>query len=120
MLDVIKALAKNAFSSRKFLALIVGLLAVLLSLALVKWLGLEHEEALQLSTTVAASIVGLVGSYLVGQGVADHGKEKQLAKGLQAKELAQLAKDDPHVAQLVARLLGPADGDRGSGEAPTS
>jgi len=60
------------FKSKKFIALVVSLVA----LVLVKKLGLEVEEAQQLG----AQIVGVVASYMVGQGIADHGKGAAEAK----------------------------------------
>lgn len=63
MTEVLKAL----FSSKKFLALLVSLLVI----AGVK-LGLDEETA----TFIADRVVVLGSGYLLGQGIADHGKER--------------------------------------------
>ena len=55
-------------TSKKAQATILGILAVVLGDAF----GLEPEQV--------QMIVGLVASYIFGQGVADHGKEKAYAE----------------------------------------
>jgi len=55
---------KQAFSSKKFLAAAIGCVVIALGSAL----GLSEDQ----STKVA----GLIVAYVVGQGVADHGKER--------------------------------------------
>ena len=54
--------------SKKFQAAIVGILVVLG----VQFLGLDEDKA----TEVCQLVVGLLGTFIVGQGVADHGKGK--------------------------------------------
>lgn len=51
--------------SKKGMAMLTGLLAVVLG-----------DKGLGLSPEAIQAIVALVASYIVGQGVADHGKEK--------------------------------------------
>ncbi len=51
--------------SKKFIATVLGVVGVILT----NYLGLSEE----MSMTVA----GLVGAYVFGQGIADHGKEKE-------------------------------------------
>ncbi len=67
MVEAIKEMLKGLAGSKKFAALVAGLLATLL----VSKLGLPEEQAADLST----KLVALVASYMIGQGVADHGKE---------------------------------------------
>lgn len=51
-------------SSKKGQAMILGLLTLILK----NVIGLSDEDAMK--------VIGLVGTYLIGQGVADHGKEQ--------------------------------------------
>ena len=69
---------KELFGSKKFLALLAGLVAVLL-----KAFGVPiGEEAL-------LPVLGLIATYIVGQGVADNGKEAaKVAAAVREKELA--------------------------------
>jgi len=60
MLQILKAL----FSSKKFLVMLAGIL-----LASASKLGLDLDEDL------VNQILAMVGAYVVGQGIADHGKE---------------------------------------------
>lgn len=55
---------KDAFTSKKFLAAVVGAIVV----AFGQGVGLSDEQSMKISAMVVA--------YIVGQGVADHGKEK--------------------------------------------
>jgi hypothetical protein len=70
MLDTLK----NAFASKKFLAAIIGVVVVAAGTAF----GLSEDQSMK--------IVALICTYVLGQGVADHGKEK-------AKELGKLSGD---------------------------
>lgn len=63
-----KKIAISLLSSKKFLALLVTLLVLVAT----RKLGLDEETA----TELAREIVALAAAYMVGQGVADHGKEK--------------------------------------------
>lgn len=67
MTDVIKQL----LASKKFAALAIGLLSTVISLPLVKFMGLPLEEAKPMAEHAAQ----LVMAYMVAQGMADHGKE---------------------------------------------
>jgi hypothetical protein len=73
MMDAVKTL----FGSKKFLATVIGAVAAVLCR-----LGLPEEMAQDMANTV----LGLFGTFVLGQGVADHGKEKakQEAKNAQA------------------------------------
>lgn len=62
MMDIIKSL----LSSKKFLAMIVGLIVTL-----VGKIGWDIPEE------TVSKLVGLVASYVVGQGIADFGKEAE-------------------------------------------
>lgn len=67
-----KELVGKALGSKKFVAMLVGIAA---EFAAVK-LGLPEEQLAGLMTDIAA----IVSAYCVGQGVADHGKEKALVE----------------------------------------
>ena len=60
-MDVIKSL----FSSKKFVAMITGVVATLIGK--IGW---------DVSTETINQVVALVGTYILGQGVADHGKHR--------------------------------------------
>lgn len=62
-----KQIAITLLSSKKFLALLVTLLVLVAT----RKLGLDEATA----TELAREIVALAAAYMVGQGVADHGKE---------------------------------------------
>jgi hypothetical protein len=66
-----KGLFKSLLGSKKFAALITGLIANLAVLGASK-LGISEEVA----SGVAMKVTGLVGSYILGQGFSDLGKEK--------------------------------------------
>jgi len=66
---------KQLLSSKKALACIVGLVAVVLSMLLGK-LGVSIPE------DRVEEIVMLISAYVLGQGIADHGKEKEKAKAV--------------------------------------
>lgn len=59
-------IVKELLASKKFLAALAGAAVVVLN----KAIGLELPEADVLK------ILGVIASYIVGQGIADHGKEK--------------------------------------------
>ena len=65
-------IATTLFSSKKF----CGLLATLLALFATRKLGFSEAEALTLSN----QIVGIASAYMIGQGIADHGKGKAEAE----------------------------------------
>lgn len=62
-----KSPVRDLFRSKKAIATIVGLLAPILL----------NVFGLDLSTEEVTAFVGLIAAYVVGQGVADHGKEKE-------------------------------------------
>lgn len=59
----------DLFKSKKFTVLIVSIVVYGVGRAF----GMENEDA--------AALVAVVSSYLVGQGIADHGKEAAKLKG---------------------------------------
>lgn len=69
--DIGKGLFKELLQSKKFTALVLGAVANLAAFGAAK-VGLSEEQALSASTHIS----GLVGAYILGQGVADAGKEK--------------------------------------------
>ena len=69
-MSVIKSLLK----SKKFIAMLTGIVASGITLAAGKLLG-DSEAASHLADKYAALITTTVVAYVVGQGVADHGKE---------------------------------------------
>ena len=66
-----KEFAKKLFGSRKFCSLLVGMGAMIL----VRKLGFEEAEA----TEISREIMVLISTYMLGQGIADFGKEKAKA-----------------------------------------
>jgi len=62
------AVIKSLFSSKKFIAMITGVLATLV--AKIGW---------DVPTETINQVVALVGTYVIGQGVADHGKHRPAA-----------------------------------------
>ena len=58
------AVLKALFSSKKFVAMLVGIVATLLAK-----IGLDVDDA------TVTKLVGVVVSFILGQGIADHGKE---------------------------------------------
>jgi uncharacterized membrane protein (DUF441 family) len=62
------AVIKSLFSSKKFIAMITGVLATLI--AKIGW---------DVPTETINQVVALVGTYVIGQGVADHGKHRPVA-----------------------------------------
>jgi hypothetical protein len=56
---------KEMFGSKKFLASVAGVIAV----AVAKLTGVEIPD------DILMGVLGIVAAYVVGQGVADHGKE---------------------------------------------
>lgn len=72
MKDLVKELLVALLGSKKFVAFLVSLVVMLVTAISGKFgLGITDEQANDLSLKV----VGLASSYLVGQGIADHGKE---------------------------------------------
>mgnify|MGYP003629368916 CR=1 FL=1 len=63
------AVIKSLFSSKKFIAMLTGVLATLIG-----------KIGFDVSTETINQVVALVGTYVVGQGVADHGKHRPVAK----------------------------------------
>tara|TARA_R100000808_G_scaffold23738_1_gene53106 strand:+ start:77 stop:277 length:201 start_codon:yes stop_codon:yes gene_type:complete len=59
------AIVKSLFSSKKFIAMITGVVATLT--AKIGW---------DVSTETINQVIALVGTYILGQGVADHGKHR--------------------------------------------
>jgi len=71
---------KDAFTSKKFLATVIGALVVAVGQAL----GLSEDQSLKIS--------GMIIAYVVGQGVADHGKETaKIQAKLDGKSAAEKA-----------------------------
>ncbi len=73
---------KKLFASRKFVVSLAGIIFVLLT-------ELAH---LQISEDAVMTIVGIIASFVVGQGLADFGKEAEARRGETAKELAEKTK----------------------------
>ena len=59
------AVLKSLFSSKKFVAMISGVIATLVG-----------KIGFDVPTETINQVVALVGTYVVGQGVADHGKHR--------------------------------------------
>ena len=71
-MGIIKKLLGDLIESKKFRTFIIGALA-----GLAAKLGLPEEHAM----TVAGAVWGLAGTFIIGQGVADIGKEKAKVEG---------------------------------------
>lgn len=76
-----KALLQSALSSKKALATLVGLLVVVLSYPMTRWFGFDEAHAAEVAGPIASKAVALVASYVVGQGLADVGKEAKKVGG---------------------------------------
>lgn len=64
---------RGLLASKKFLAVLVaGITAILLKVAARHHVAIEPDDAQEL----VRDIVGLAISYAIGQGIADHGKER--------------------------------------------
>ncbi len=61
---------KKLFGSKKFLGLLIGLVVEVIAAS--GLMALDCDTKVALMTAVG----GLTGTYLLGQGIADHGKEK--------------------------------------------
>lgn len=60
---------KNLFSSKKFTAALAGVLVVV-----------AQQFGLPITEEAALSILGMLGTYVVGQGLADFGKERKFVE----------------------------------------
>ena len=69
-------LVKELLRSKKFIALLVGVFATAATHILVNHIGMDPAEAKVLATEISTKVSGLVGAYIVSQGIADFGKEK--------------------------------------------
>lgn len=70
MWNTIKGVAGALFKSKKFVGMIVGMIV-----ALAAKVGLEVDDE------TVTKLVMLAASYVLGQGIADHGKEAALISG---------------------------------------
>lgn len=102
----VRQVLASVLTSRKALATITGVLITLAAYPLTRWAGMEPEAAIALTTGVVPWVVGLLVAFVLGQGVADHGKEALLVKGRLAAEVVEEAKEDPTAAALRAKILG--------------
>ena len=76
MSEAVKGLLVALLGSKKFAALLIGLLVTLLAYPLTRWAGVDELGAKEIALPIATLVVTQVSAYLVGQGIADHGKEK--------------------------------------------
>ena len=65
---------------------VVGLLTVLLSQILVHHIGLSEEDANELASKLATSIVAMSGTLIASIGISDHGKAMGKPAGVGHKE----------------------------------
>lgn len=84
------------FKSKKFLAALAGAAVVVLN----KAIGLELPEADVLK------ILGVIASYIVGQGIADHGKEKAKIEN-PSKVLAAMKSEPAVIERNAVRFQDP-------------
>ena len=75
MKEALKGVVVGLFGSKKFVALLVGLLVTMLTYPLSRWMGMSEEEAAKVALPIATKLMGLVSAYMLSQGVADMGKE---------------------------------------------
>ena len=81
MKDAAMELLKGLLKSKKFAALLAGLLVLVAVYPLTRWAGMSEAEAKEFAEPLALKAVAMVSAYLISQGVADHGKEaKKLEK----------------------------------------
>jgi hypothetical protein len=59
-------------NSKKAIAMVTGMVAAFLSTKI----GLDPE----VTVTLLQALAGIIGSYIIGQGIADHGKEAEKIK----------------------------------------
>lgn len=79
MKEILKGLVLELLGSKKFAGLLAGLLVVVAVYPLTRWAGFDEAGAKALAEPIAQQAVALVGTYLIGQGIADVGKAKALA-----------------------------------------
>ncbi len=78
MKDALKTLATGLLRSKKFAALVTGLLVMLAVYPLTRWAGMDEAGAKEIALPLATKIVAMVSAYLIGQGAADFGKEAKI------------------------------------------
>lgn len=94
-----KELVDEVLGSKKAMAAIVGALAVfLVHLAAAFHVAIDQATATEVSTKLTA----IVGAYLMGQGLADHGATAAEATADSAHETLVRAVDPPAVAEKKA------------------
>lgn len=72
--------------SKRVMVAVVGLLTVLLSQILVHHIGLSEEDANELASKLATSIVAMSGTLIASIGISDHGKAMGKPAGVGHKE----------------------------------
>lgn len=75
MSAAVKTILLELLGSKKFSALLLGLMVTCVSYPLTRWAGLEEASAVELATTISTAAMGLVSAYMLAQGGADFGKE---------------------------------------------
>jgi len=75
MTESAKKLIVSLLESKKFTALVLGLVVTLASYPLVRWAGMAEAEAASLAAEIAEVAMAGVAAYVMSQGIADHGKE---------------------------------------------
>ena len=70
MVDQLKGLGLELIKSKKFAAVVTGC-AINLSVLVAAKFGIGEEQA----ATIATQVSGIIMTYIIGQGIADHGKE---------------------------------------------
>lgn len=88
MMSTVKELLVALLGSKKFVAFLVSL-AVMLITALSGKLGLGVSE--EQANEISLKVVGLASPYLLGQGIADHGKEAAKEAAKETTKPAQVA-----------------------------
>jgi len=83
--EAVKTVIASLLGSKKFVALMVGLLVTLSVYPLTRWAGMSEVEAKEIALPIATKLMALVSAYMLSQGVADHGKEAKKITAPRAK-----------------------------------
>ena len=78
MFSILGGVLKGLLASKKFVAMIVGLIVIIVG-----------KLGLNLDPEAVTKVVGLIMAYIVGQGIADNGKEAAKVEAGVTKEGTQ-------------------------------
>lgn len=92
------ALLRSLFASKKFLAMLSGVIGIV-ALKLFK---------VAVDPATVAEIVALIGTYIVGQGISDHGKEAAKIEAVSLNAMSSAASSE--AVRAIAESLTPPKG----------